>query len=254
MTGFESFSILLANMIFIKTNKYTESDIKEYYEQNPEGIASVPEIPEIYEMHHLILERVKKIEPKILLDAGCGKGFTGESIYPFTRDRYYGLDLSSTAIEIAKNKIPKGDFKCGSLTSLPYLNNFFDCVVCSEVLEHIPDYRRAIIEMARVLKVGGHLIVTTPNRINPDMIWRIFTKGKYTEQLYDSPVFYKNLIKEFKRQGLIVEESFSFFYLPLWGENMPKIIKKPLMKFQKLISAITGVPLGLYLFFNITKS
>ena len=229
-----------------------EIQIKEYYEKNPEGIPPLESIPEIYEMHSILKERVKKYKPDKLLDAGCGKGYTGESIYKLCK-QYYGLDFSSSAIKIAKSRVPKGKFWEGSLRKLPFKDKFFDLIVCSEVLEHIPLYNEAIKEISRVIKKGGTILITTPNRINPDMVWRRFWKGKYTYQIYDVPVHYKDLMKKFKENRLKIEEFFSFFYLPLFGGSIPPPVKKWLMKIQEIVSKITRRPLGLYLFFRLTK-
>lgn len=229
-----------------------EQKIKEYYEENPEGIPSLPEIPEVYETHNLFLERVKKISPVRLLDAGCGKGYLGETVRPYTQE-YIGFDISSSAIEISRKRIPHSMFKTGSLLHLPFEDESFDCIICSEVLEHIPEHNKAIKELHRVIKKGGTVLISTPNRINPDMIWRILVYGKYTLQVFDKPILHTLLKKSFKQEGFVIEEFFSFFFLPIWGEKMPRFLKVPLMKFQEFISKITGIPLGLYLFFRLKK-
>ena len=48
----------------------------------------------------------------------------------------------------------------GDALSLPYADETFDCVIASEILEHIPEDDAAIAELVRVLKVGGTLAVT----------------------------------------------------------------------------------------------
>jgi 2-polyprenyl-3-methyl-5-hydroxy-6-metoxy-1,4-benzoquinol methylase len=59
------------------------------------------------------------------------------------------------------------------VTRLPFADGFFDIVVCSEVLEHIPDNGAAIRELVRVVKPGGDLVVTVP-RYGPERIcWAI---------------------------------------------------------------------------------
>lgn len=50
----------------------------------------------------------------------------------------------------------------GDITSIPVPDGFFDCVVCTEVFEHIPEPQLAVREFARILRPGGTLIVTAP--------------------------------------------------------------------------------------------
>jgi ubiquinone/menaquinone biosynthesis C-methylase UbiE len=49
-----------------------------------------------------------------------------------------------------------------SITGMPFDAASFDCVLCSEVLEHVPDDDKAVVELRRVLKPGGVLVVTVP--------------------------------------------------------------------------------------------
>lgn len=229
-----------------------EDRIRKYYEENPEGLPGTSEIPEIYEMHRLFETRVAALRPPVLLDAGCGKGFLGETLSAHC-GQYHGIDISSTAVAIATERIPTGRFELGSLRALPYPSGFADCVVCSEVLEHVPDYSLAIAELARVVKQGKQILVSTPNKMNPDMLYRTWRKGKYTNQIFDKPVHYRRLFAEFRKNRLEIEEFFSFFYLPPFGESLPRLIRLPLMRVQEHLSRFIGKPLGLYLFFSLRK-
>lgn len=66
--------------------------------------------------------------------------------------RYVGIDRYDDDAEAEQQ----------DLTDLPYPDRSFDLVLCSHVLEHIPDDRKAIAEIARVLRPGGHAIVMVP--------------------------------------------------------------------------------------------
>lgn len=50
----------------------------------------------------------------------------------------------------------------GDITNIPVSDGYFDCVLCTEVLEHVPEPERAIREFARILRPGGKLILTAP--------------------------------------------------------------------------------------------
>ena len=97
-----------------------------------------------------------------VLDAGCGKG--DYSI--FIRNLGYkvtGLDISPTAINIARVVIPDIHFEIGSLEDdLPFKANEFAAVWCSEVMEHLLDVHGALSEINRVLIKDGLLIFTVP--------------------------------------------------------------------------------------------
>tara|TARA_Y100000031_G_scaffold153650_1_gene199400 strand:+ start:1001 stop:1471 length:471 start_codon:yes stop_codon:yes gene_type:complete len=62
----------------------------------------------------------------------------------------------------------KVNFKSASILDLPFEDDKFDSVICSEVLEHIEDDQKAIQELYRVLKREGLLILTVPSK---DSIW-----------------------------------------------------------------------------------
>jgi SAM-dependent methyltransferase len=61
----------------------------------------------------------------------------------------------------------------GDALALPFPDDSFDRVVCSEVLEHIWDHRGAIAELVRVLKPGGRMAVTVPTRWPERVCWTL---------------------------------------------------------------------------------
>lgn len=61
----------------------------------------------------------------------------------------------------------------GDALRLPFADGAFDAVICSEVLEHIPDYRAAIAEIARVLRPGGRLCVSVPRSWCERLCWAL---------------------------------------------------------------------------------
>jgi SAM-dependent methyltransferase len=103
-----------------------------------------------------------------VLDAGCGNG-RDFSLLLSHSDRLTGIDFSAGMIEEAKSRVQKlfiaKNMRViqGDITQLDFPDGSFDLIVCSEVLEHIPDWKRALREFYRVLRPDGQLIVTTPN-------------------------------------------------------------------------------------------
>lgn len=102
------------------------------------------------------------------LDVGCNVGnlpFLCRK-YGLSADHVHftGIDIAEESIRIAKSRgIPGATFRVGSALSIDFPDNAFDAVACMEVIEHIPDQPKAMHEMARVLKPGGILVLSTPN-------------------------------------------------------------------------------------------
>ncbi|RMI28335.1 class I SAM-dependent methyltransferase [Nocardia stercoris] len=67
----------------------------------------------------------------------------------------------------------KAETVCGDALDLPYGDGAFDVVIASEILEHVPEDRRAIAELVRVLKPGGALVVTVPRWLPERICWAL---------------------------------------------------------------------------------
>ena len=73
-------------------------------------------------------------------------------------------ELSFSALRTLKSRQRRGFFVAADATHLPFKAASFSQVVCSEVVEHLPEDRPAFREMAAVLRAGGSLILTFPHR------------------------------------------------------------------------------------------
>lgn len=106
----------------------------------------------------------------LVLDAGCGNG-RDFKMYLSHADKVIGVDFSTGMVREAKRKKENLNGKqvevlVGDVTQLPFKSNTFDLIVCSEVLEHVPNWERAIAEFYRLLKPDGELIISTPNKLS----------------------------------------------------------------------------------------
>ena len=101
-----------------------------------------------------------------MLDAGCGTGLNLQGL----PEGSTGLDLNPRNLAMVRERLPLHTAVEGDLEAMPFADASFATVICTEVLEHVPDPRLALREIRRVLKPGGVLIGSVPAR---SAIWRL---------------------------------------------------------------------------------
>lgn len=119
----------------------------------------------------------------VVLDLGCGEGRHAILAYIEANVHTVGVDLSLADLMAAQRKFnsfndPDNPAKFFSLSSadalqLPFADSTFDKVICSEVLEHIPHYSGALLEISRVLKPGGLFCASVPRRWPEKICWAL---------------------------------------------------------------------------------
>ncbi len=107
-----------------------------------------------------------KIKGGLFLDAATGTGDVALEIVKQRPDsRVIGVDFSEQMVELGKKKIlntsyqNKIEIRSGDITSLPFENETFDASIIAFGIRNIPDYKKGIREMARVVKGGGKVII-----------------------------------------------------------------------------------------------
>jgi SAM-dependent methyltransferase len=110
-----------------------------------------------------------------VLDLGCAFGFATRLL---RRAGYeaVGVDASPAYIARARRADPAGEYLLADATQTGLPAASFDGVIFLDVLEHLPDERAAIAEIARVLKPGGALAVSVPHR---GLLWRLDSLNLY---------------------------------------------------------------------------
>ncbi|MFH0889241.1 MAG: methyltransferase domain-containing protein [Planctomycetota bacterium] len=193
-----------------------------------------------------IIDWLRPQDDDIILDVGCGVGYF---IFDIMK-RYPDVNLSFAGLDPVRSNIYWLNYRSqeenktnligimGGAESLPFMDDSFDMIVTSEVIEHILDKEKAINQMHRVLKPGGRLFISTPARLAvefwnnffwlPQKIKRIFKPRKVssTEKApYDEPLTQRQLkrylqqagftIEQFQQNVLMPHESY-FQFFPYW--------------------------------------
>ena len=158
-------------------------------------------------------------KPLILLDAGCGPHICSVSKVP-ENITAIGLDVSRKNIHLSHKKAKeKGyanfHFVVGSITYLPFKTNIFDISICVDVLEHVPDKDKAIVEISRTCKYGAAFLGSTSNSLNPILFFDSFAPRSVVKTLAErfAPGHYerhrrytpKKLIQTLQRLGFHVQ-------------------------------------------------
>ena len=126
------------------------------------------------------LDRLRLRAGETLLDAGCGEG--RHCFGALERGaRVVGLDLDRASLARAAGALrfrakQLGSFGAmlqGDTFALPFRDASFDKVICSEVMEHVHDYRAAARELARVTRPRGLVAVTIPTATSENLYLRL---------------------------------------------------------------------------------
>jgi 2-polyprenyl-3-methyl-5-hydroxy-6-metoxy-1,4-benzoquinol methylase len=117
------------------------------------------------------------------LDIGCGEGTLGQQVRHLF-DEIHGVDISGTALDLARTRGITAHRVNLNTEPLPYEQGFFSAVASLDVIEHVFDPVRLVREIRRVLSPGGYAIVSTPNIRK---IQRILTliRGHFPRTSYD---------------------------------------------------------------------
>jgi len=141
-----------------------------------------------------------------VLDAACGEGY-GSSLMAGAAASVTGVDRSAEAVEHARSRYraPNLDFQVADCLDLPFAADSFECVVSFETLEHLEDHDGLLCEFRRVLRPGGFLLLSSPD------------KAIYSDKLQNRNEFH---VRELYRDEL---ESLLRAHFPafrLWGQKL----------------------------------
>ncbi len=111
---------------------------------------------------HKNREVVKKVEGQWVLDVGCGSGTIVKRLLKKGKN-VVGVDIGKNFLNFCQSSYGYAAFCGADARYLPFSDNCFDTIVCSEVIEHLNKPEKSLKEFERILRPNGELVITTPN-------------------------------------------------------------------------------------------
>ena len=162
-----------------------------------------------------------------VLEIGCGIGTITHELTKAGFD-IIGTDISKTAIEHGRKKYPGVRLEVHPGEILPFENNSFDMVISFDVLEHIKEVDRHLVEVVRVLRPGGFYLLQTPNKYCNAVYETLKTRSTKWKAYHPSLHSSRQLRRRFCRNGFDIEfvkmntinefslNKFKRMHLPIW--------------------------------------
>ena len=174
----------------------------------------------------------------VCLDVGCSDGAIALSLCD-QFDQVFGADIDIKALSMIDHTACENvGFLSGDAMALPFENQSVDAIVCSQTYEHVPSSEKLFEEIYRVIKSGGMVLFSGPNKTFPvephfflpflhwlgqksaDRYLRLAGKG---DHYYERSETYWKLKKIFKGYEIIDVIRYVFEY---YGEHSPKMIAR----------------------------
>lgn len=150
---------------------------------------------------------------KEVLEIGLGQGADSEQLIR-RGARWSGLDLTPEAVARVRTRLqlrqlPFGDIRQGSVLEPPYSAASFDMIYSHGVLHHVPEIQRASVQIARLLRPGGELVIMMYARWSLHYLLaiagaaRVTQTGAYLMGRYDGPTLRGGYVGAIRKYGLL---------------------------------------------------
>ena len=188
-----------------------------------------------------LLNQANLAEGMRALDLGCAFGYTS-CLMAKKGARIFGVDIYEPLLEVglklAEANQLKVNFVRANAKRLPFPDGTFNIVICSELIEHVIDWRKVVKEMARVVKADGQVVISTPNIRGLAVVKPMLIKCHLLSASgYECFLPPWKIRKELERNGLRVKRertvTFALSYSPdclyrlsLWLERTTRLLER----------------------------
>jgi SAM-dependent methyltransferase len=193
------------------------ASLRKYYGDQQEDAQRMYGDPRRRHKQHrrldLLTQQIANIDlrGKNILDVGCGDGYAASRVFAGVEyATYTGVDLAPKKLAALHGNVDRAFPAMSDAEALPFKAGSFDCVFCSEVLEHLVDPRAALGEIHRVLTDGGIFILSTPVDSPLQSLWSgvrrlIPIRGLSGFHEHTQMFTYGGIKRLLSRQGFTVE-------------------------------------------------
>lgn len=160
-------------------------------------------------LYEKVLEQINLNPKHSIIDIGCGTG-----IFLMLASRFgceiTGIDLSQSAVDSAKERLPKGTFINGNMETIEFADNTFDFVFGNNSFQYADDLQKTFLEVYRILKNMGSLLISVwgkPDECDSFSYFKVFNKFSNQPDNYTVPF---NLSKEGEIESSVSNAGFKF--------------------------------------------
>lgn len=206
--------------------------VQDKVSDNYENIRYLKEYSTFYQ-DFLFESMLSLIDKKgLIFDNGCG---VGNIVKFLNKDDVIGLDISKGMLNHAKNRM--NIVLNGDSQRLPFKDGIFDVVVCRSLLHHLPEPKKGVFEMSRVLKKGGEIVILeTVQSILSNIPRKIVSRGEHFSDLHQN--FEKNELIAILNDEFTIELKIHIGYIAYPILGFPDVID--FLKYLPFKNSITS--------------
>ncbi|MFN5239258.1 MAG: class I SAM-dependent methyltransferase [Aphanizomenon sp.] len=190
---------------------YGQENGREMYQSMLDTQEEIP--TDSSSVRHLMPKYLCDLKPQKILELGCANGRLYRQLRKYGyQGNYFGVEVADYLIQKNRHKHPEVDWQCGTAYNIPLPDSSVDLCFSLYVLEHLVYPERGLVEMMRVIKPNGRLVLVFPDFVE---------SGRFSSQLLGlSPVM---TAAQKLRQGGIIDALVSLYDSRI---RLPKALRK----------------------------